>query len=425
MLRFAFSPTGDMNIGDLRVALLNYIVSKQRGEGLIVRIEDMDKERNIEGKDQEIVGILELFDIEYSHVVYQGQNFRFHVAIALQLLHESKAFNCFCSPEWLEKKREEAKNNKETYRYDDACRDLPAELVIDNENPFTVRIKKSEAPKAIKDHIKGQIIFKPEDTESFIIMREDKTPTYNFACGIDDMLSDISLIIRDEEHISDAPKEDLIRTSLGYEKKIEYAHLPAILDENDALSVKWLLEEGYLPSAIANYLILMGLNNPPKEIFHLEEAIEWFDLKNIAKSPARFDINMLNHINREHIKMLDPKELSRYVGFADEEIGELAKIYLDESNTTKELKAKIASIFSKKDIPDEFKEYAQTIVEIVKDAPYFEEYEDFNNYIMNESGLKGKNLFKPLRILLTGAEHGPDIAAVYKYIKNYIGEIVK
>lgn len=422
MLRFAFSPTHDMNIGDLRVALLNYIVSKQRGEDFIVRIEDMDKDSNIEGKDQEIVGILELFGIEYSQVVNQSQNFRFHAAMALQLLLEAKAFSCFCSPEWLEKKREEAKNNKEAYIYDDACASLPDELVIDNENPFTVRIKKSQEPITIKDYIKGEMILKPQELESFIIMSEDKRPTYSFACGIDDMLSDISLVICDEEHMSDAPKEDWIRTSLGYQKKIEYAHLPVMQDS--ASSVKWLLEEGFLPSAIANYLILIG-NKTPKEIFTIQEAMEWFSLENISKSPECFDINMLKHINREHLKMLDAKELSRYVGFADEEIGEVAKIYLEESSTTKELKAKIASIFAKKDIPDEFKEYADTIVKIVKDAPYFEKYEDFKNYIMKESGLKGKNLFEPLHILLTGAEHGPDIALVYKYIKNYIGEIVK
>jgi glutamyl-tRNA synthetase len=413
-----------MNIGDLRVALLNYIVSKQRGEGLIVRIEDMDKERSIEQKEQEIVGILELFEIEYSHVVYQSQNFRFHTAMALQLLHEAKAFNCFCSPDWLEKKREEAKNNKEAYKYDDACADLPDELVIDNENPFTVRIKKSQEPIVIKDYIKGEMIFKPQDLESFIIMSEDKRPTYSFACGIDDMLGDISLIIRDEEHVSNAPKEDLIRTSLGYEKKIKYAHLSDILSENDALSVKWLLEEGYLPSAIANYLILIG-NKPPKEIFHLAEAIEWFDLKNIAKSPECFDINMLKYINTEHIRMLEPKELSRYVGFADDEIGELAKIYLEESNTTKDLKSKIEQIFSQKIIPEELKESADILVKTIKNAPYFEEYDDFKNFIMKESELKGENFFKPLRLLLTGSEHGPDIALVYKYIKNYIGEIVK
>lgn len=432
MLRFAPSPTGDMHIGNLRVALFNYIVSKQRKEELIIRIEDTDKDRNIEGKDQEILDILGVFGIEYSQVIYQSQNMRYHSAMALQLLHELKAFNCFCSTDWLDKKRQEAKESKAAYRYDDACASLPDELVIDNENPFTVRIRKPMEAIVVKDYIKGEIKFEANEIDSFIIMRQDKRPMYNFACAVDDMISDVSLIIRGEDHMSNTPKQILIREALGYTKKIEYAHLPIILNESgkkmskrdDASSVKWLLEEGYLPSAIANYLILMG-NKPPKEIFHLAEAIEWFDLKNISKSPARFDINMLKHINREHIKMLEPKELSRYVGFADEEIGELAKIYLEESNTTRDLKAKIASIFADKEIPDEIKESAQIIIKAIKDAPYFEEYDEFKTYIMKESGLKGKNFFRPLRLVLTGAEHGPDISLVYKYIKNYLREIVK
>ncbi|WP_310441486.1 glutamate--tRNA ligase [Sulfurimonas sp.] len=432
MLRFAPSPTGDMHIGNLRVAIFNYIVSKQRNEGLIIRIEDTDKERNIEGKDKEILEILDLFGIEYSQVMYQSENVRFHTAMALQLLVEMKAFNCFCSTEWLDKKRDEAKNSKTAYRYDDACASLPNELVIDNENPFTVRIRKPLEAIIVKDHIKGEIKFEPNDIDSFIIMRQDKTPMYNFACAVDDMLSDISLVIRGEDHVSNTPKQILIREALGYSKNIEYAHLPIILNDDgkkmskrdDASSVKWLLEEGYLPSAIANYLILIG-NKPPKEIFNIKEAIEWFSLENISKSPARFDINMLKHVNKEHLKMLDAKELSRYVGFADVEIGELAKIYLEEISTTKELKSKIKLIFSQKEILDELKESADILTKAIKSAPYFDEYDDFKNYIMKESGLKGKNFFRPLRVLLTGSEHGPDIALVYKYIKNYIGEIVK
>jgi glutamyl-tRNA synthetase len=432
MLRFAPSPTGDMHIGNLRVAIFNYIVSKQRNEGLIIRIEDTDKERNIEGKDKEILEILDLFGIEYSQVMYQSENVRFHTAMALQLLVEMKAFNCFCSTEWLDKKRDEAKNSKTAYRYDDACASLPHELVIDNENPFTVRIRKPLKAIIVKDHIKGEIKFEPNDIDSFIIMRQDKTPMYNFACAVDDMLSDISLVIRGEDHVSNTPKQILIREALGYSKNVEYAHLPIILNDDgkkmskrdDASSVKWLLEEGYLPSAIANYLILIG-NKPPKEIFNIKEAIEWFSLENISKSPARFDINMLKHVNKEHLKMLDAKELSRYVGFADTEIGELAKIYLEEISTTKELKSKIKLIFSQKEILDELKESADMLTKAIKSAPYFDEYNDFKNYIMKESGLKGKNFFRPLRVLLTGSEHGPDIALVYKYIKNYIGEIVK
>ena len=432
MLRFAPSPTGDMHIGNLRVAIFNYITAEQRGEDLIVRIEDTDQERNIEGKDQEILDLLALFKIEYSQVMYQSQNVRFHSAMALQLLHEKRAFSCFCSPEWLEKKREEAKEAKKAYRYDDACRNLSPELVIDNTAPFTVRIARPDKPIVIHDKIKGEISFEPDAVDSFIIMRQDKTPTYNFACSIDDMLSDISLVIRGEDHVSNTPKQVHIRNALGYEKEIEYAHLPIILNNqgkkmskrDDASSVKWLLEEGYLPEAISNYLILMG-NKPQKEIFTLDEAKEWFTLDTISKSPARFDMDMLKHINKEHLKMMDATELSRYVGFADADIGELARIYLEEAGTTKELKSKIAPIFEPRDLTGEFEEQSKLMSDTIKNAPFFDEYDDFKNYIIKETGLKGKNFFKPLRILLTNAEHGPDVAEMYTYLKNYIGEIIQ
>lgn len=429
MLRFAPSPTGDMHIGNLRVALFNYVVSKQRGEGLLIRIEDTDKERNIEGKDAEIIAILDLFGIKYQEVIYQSNNFRFHSAMAIDLLHKKKAFDCFCTSELLEQKKDEAIKNKIAYRYDDTCASLPAELVIDNPNPFTVRIKKPEQNITIHDRIKGSITFEAKDMDSFILLRQDKTPTYNFACAVDDMLGDISLVIRGEDHVSNTPKQEHIRDMLGYTKKIEYAHLPIILNNegkkmskrDDASSVKWLLEEGFLPSAIANYLLLIG-NKTPKEIFNLEEAVEWLELSSVSKSPAKFDIDMLRHINKEHIKLLSDKELSTYVGFVDSDIGALAKIYLEEASTTKELKEKISAIFAPKDInSDEAKLLAKTI----KEAPFFDEYNDFKNYLLEKTALKGKNLFKPLRLLLSNAEHGPDISLIYTYIKNYLGEVVK
>ena len=422
MLRFASSPTGDMNIADLRVAIFNYIVSKQRKEDLLIRIEDTDKEKNIEGKDQEILDILNLFKIEYSQVIYQSQNIRFHSAMALQLVHERKAFSCFCSDNWIEKKRQEAKEAKKEYGYDDACRNLPAELVIDNTSPFSIRIARPDSTITIKDKIKGPISFEPDVVDSFTILRQDKTPTYNFACAIDDMLSDISLVIRDEDNMSNTPKQDHIRESLKYDKKVEYAHLPSMLD--DTPSIKWLLEEGFLPEAILNYLISTS-SKPHKKIFTMKEAIEWFDLEKVSPCPIRFDIDMLRDINTEHLKNLDAKELSRYVGFADEEIGELARIYLDEAGTTKELKSKIAPIFAPREIPKEFTEQVKIMKETIIGAPYFDKYDDFKDYVVKGSGLEGENFLQPLRILLTNAQSGPEVADIYKYLKNYIGEIIK
>lgn len=423
MLRFASSPTTDMHIGNLRVALFNYIISQQRKEDLIVRIEDIDKEKNIEGKDTEILDILGVFGISYSQTIYQSESTRFHTAMALQLIHEKKGFSCFCSDEWLDTKREEAKKNKQAYRYDDACANLPAELVIDNLSPFCIRVNQPVKSISIKDYIQGQITFTKEDVDSFIILSQNKTPTYNFACAVDDMLNDISLVIRDASHLSSTPYQEHIRAALKYDKKIEYAHLPTLLND-DIPSVKSLLEEGFLPDAISNYLISLNCETS-KDIFTLAESLELVDISKISKSPVLFDMAMLKEVNTQHLMNLSDKELSRYVGFADEEIGQLAKLYLGKLSTTKELKAHIASIFEKKNIPKEVSTNATLIVEAIKAAPYFELYDGFKDHILKKTGLNNDDFLQALRYVLTGTNDCPAIEEVYKYIKNYIGEIVK
>jgi len=432
MLRFAPSPTGDMHIGNLRVAIFNNIVATQRKEELIVRIEDTDKERNIEGKDKEILDILGLFEITYKDVIYQSKNLHFHQQFGVDLLRKKRAFNCFCSDETLDEKREASKKAKKAYRYDGTCEELTPQETIDNDKPFVVRIKKPMAPISFTDFIRGDLEFAPEDIDSFIILRQDKNPTYNFACAVDDMLSDISIVIRGEDHLSNTPKQEAVRLAIGYDKTIEYAHLPIILNNmgkkmskrDDASSVKWLLEQGFLPSAIANYLILIG-NKTPKEIFTMNEAIEWFNLKSISRSPARFDIDKLRFINNEHLRMMDETELSRYLNFADAQIGFAAKIYLDEASTLSELRPKIKAIFDKKEFSGEYGEAMRTLQKLILESEYFEEFNDLKSHLMKESGLKGKNFFKPIRLLLTGAEHGPDVGELYAHLKNYLKEIVQ
>lgn len=432
MLRFAPSPTGDMHIGNLRVALFNYIYAQKTGEGLTIRIEDTDQARNIEGKDKEILDILDLFGIKYEYVMYQSENIKKHQTFALQLLNNKRAFNCFCDEATLEEKREAAKLAKKPFRYDGTCENLPAAETIDNPRPFSVRIKKPNSAIEFDDLIKGPKHFEPEDIDSFIILRQDKNPTYNFACAVDDMLSDISLVIRGEDHISNTPKQIAVRYALGYDKEIKYAHLPIILNSagkkmskrDDASSVKWLLEEGFLPDAIINYLCLLG-NKTPKEIFSLEEAIAWFDLSKLSKSAAKFDLDKLRFINREHLKRMDDTELSRYVGFADQDIGKAAKIYLDEASTTKDLKAKIGAIFAPKENFGAFEPYALQFREALKIAPFFDDFKDLQEYLIAQTGIKGKNFFKSIRLLLTGAEHGPELDQLYPYIKNYLQEIIK
>lgn len=428
MLRFAPSPTGDMNIGNLRVAIFNYIMSKQLNEDLIIRIEDTDVEKNIEGKDKEILEILNLFSIEYKSVMHQSDSLKYHQKMALQLMTQKKAYACFCSDSKLDELKEESIKDGKPFKYDGFCETLSDETVLNTNAPFTVRIKKPEHNIKFTDLLKGDFDYAPFDVDSFIILRQDKTPTYNYACAVDDMIMDISLVIREEAHVSDTPKQIHIRESLGYTKEIKYVHLPIILNpltgENDTSSVKWLIDEGFLPSAIANYLVLMG-NNTPTEIFTLEEAISWFKIENVSKDSAKFDIDKLRFINKKHLETIDDMRLSKILGFADTDIGKLGKVFLEETTTIKEIKERVVKIFAQKDSYEGLHEEFLKVKECLQKAPFFNDFEELKKYISKQTNLEDDNLLKPLRYILTAADNGPNISDIYPLIKNYLGEIVK
>ena len=434
MLRFAPSPTGDMHIGNLRVAILNFLVAQQNQEGFLVRIEDTDTKRNIEGNDTEIMQILEKFALIHESVFHQSEHLHMHQTLAIKLLEQDKAFVCTCTPEQLEADREAAKAKKVAYRYSGRCHDVgKAEHSKLKESgiPFALRIKKPTEDIVNHDLIKGDIKTAANEVDSFVILRTDGTPTYNFACVCDDMLSGVTFIIRGEDHLSNTPRQKRIKTELGYNGETTYAHLPMILNtdgkklskRDDASSVKWLFEEGFLPDAIINYLLLHGNTKAPSEIFTLPDAIEWFDIKNISKSAAKFDIDKLRFINRKHLERMEDKALSTLFGFADTDIGKLAKLYLEEASTTKEIDTKIKAIFSPKNFTGKWSEHMRTIEILVQNAPMFSKFDDFKSYIMKGSGLKDENFFKPLRLLLTGAEQGPELSDVYPLIKSYLLEI--
>ncbi len=433
MLRFAPSPTGDMHIGDLRVAIFNYIVAKQKNEQFIVRIEDIDKKRNIEGKDTEILQILEKFALPHSRVFHQSENLHIHQTLAIRLLEEGQAFVCTCTPEEIEADQEIAKQNKIDYHYSGRCEMMKSADLIklkEEKTPFVIRLKKPDAPITSHDIIKGEIRTNPTEVDSFIILSAESTPTSDFACACDDMLTGIDLIIRGEDHISNTPKQIHIKELLRYESKTTYAHLPIILNTkgkkmsklDDAGSVKWLFSKGFTPDAIINYLIGLG-NEVPAEIFTLPNALKWFKLENISKSSACFDIDKLRSINRQHLKRMDDKQLSILFGFADADIGKLAKVYLEEASTINELEIKIKAIFTAKDFDGELGEQMRLLANIIAQAELIETFDDFESHLMRESGLKGENFFKPLRILLTGTDNGPELRDLYPHIKSYLLEI--
>jgi len=416
-----------MHIGNLRVAILNYLVAQQKNEPFIVRIEDTDKARNIEGKDTEIMQILEKFALIHESVFHQSEHLHMHQTLAIRLLEEGKAFVCTCN-------KEDAKKKKAAYSYSGRCYDVDKSehaKLKESGTPFVIRIKKPEHDIVNHDFIMGDIVTTPDEVDSFVILKADGTPTYNFASACGDMLSGVDFIIREEEHVSDTPKQIHIKTQLGYEEKTTYAHLPFILnaddtkmsEENDAFWLKWMFAEGYIPDAILNYLLLLGNTKAHKEIFTLPEAIKWFKLENISRADSKFDLDKLRFINREHLRMMDDIKLSTLFGFADADIGKLVKLYLEEASTLKELEAKIRPIFTPKDFDTEWGEQMRIIENLIMILPMINTFAEFESIIMMESGLKDDHLLIPLRMLLTGAQSGPELSDIYPLIKPYLLEV--
>ncbi len=422
MLRFAPSQTKSIDLSGLRVAIFNYIISKKLNEDLVIRIEDIDKDNIIEGKDKEILEILNLFSIEYKGVIYQNESLKYHQKLAMQLMAQKKAFSCFCSEDKIQELKDKAEKKGKVYSYDGFCETLSDETVLNTNAPFCVRIKKPEDSIKFTDSLKGDFSFKHFEVDYFEILNHDKTPTYNYACAVDDMIMNISTIIRDEQYLENTPKQIHVRDSLGYDKQINYIHLPKV--NSTIKSVKQLIDDGFLPSAIANYLVLLG-NETPKEIFSLEEAIQWFDIKKISQARVEFDLEELKAINQKHLEMIEDMRLSKILGFADTDIGKLGKLFLNEVSTIKQIKEKIDLIFSDKydykGSNDEFNK----IKESLKKAPYFENLKDLEEYLSKETNLDNEQLSKPLKYILTKTQNGPDISHIYPLIKNYIGEIVK
>ncbi|PHO12300.1 glutamate--tRNA ligase [Malaciobacter marinus] len=425
MLRIALSPTKDIDLEDLRIALLNYIISKKTDEELVIRINDANKDKNIEGKDKEILELLNLFSIEHSRVIYQSENIKYHQKLAMQLMTQKKAFSCFCSDTKLNELKESAKKEGKNYNYDDFCANLSDEIILEVNAAFTVRIKRPIDNIKLIDSFNGEFDYTPNDIDSFIILNHDKTPTTEYACAVDDMIYDITMVINKKEHILSAPRQIHIRNSLGYKKDINYIHLPSILNEKEnSNSIKWLIEEGFLPVAIANYLVFLG-NETPKEIFTLEEAIQWFDIKNISNKEVIFDFEKLKTINKKHLELIDDLRLSKLLGFADTDIGKLGKLFLSETSTLNGIKEKLNLIFNKKDLCKDFEDESKQIIKCLKEAPHIDDFNNFKNYITQNTGLKDDSLLIPLRYLLTKEENGVNLSDIYPYIKNYLGEIIK
>ena len=408
MLRYSISPKSDIDLNSLTIALLNYIVSQQKQCGFFIRVEDSDKDNRDEAKLEDSISILKKFAINTEAVVNQSSNLNIYAQLATNLIKEKKAFACFC--------------NEESYACTQNCKELKQseiEAKVNSGKKYSVRAIKPNTNINFGDKILGKVEATPQEIGNILILNQNGLPSNNFATAIDDMSASIDTIIDMQENIDSRLKQIYIHKLLNYDNNIEYAHLPNI-KRLDNISLKWLLQEGFLPDAIINYLLTL-VNGEERGLFYLPDVIEWLELSNISKESMKFDLEMLKELNRKHLQNFDNIKLSKIFGFADSDIGELLKLYLKDASTIKELDEHIVATFAPKPCTQEIKKLA----DIVKSAPYIENFDEFVEYLKNKSSLDKSSIIDALRVLLTGNNKSPNLELIYKYLNPYILEVAK
>lgn len=324
--RFAPSPTGFMHVGNLRTALFAYLAAKSQDGTFVLRIEDTDRERLVEGAEQVIYQTLKEVGLKHDegpdiggpYAPYvQSERKDTYLPYAKQLIQEGKAYYCFCSKERLDSLHDEHGIGG----YDRHCRNLSQEEVqklLDAGTPYVIRQKMPvEGSTSFDDAVFGHITIENKEIEDQILIKADGYPTYNFANVIDDHLMDINCVIRGSEYLTSTPKYSRLYEAFGWEVP-QYLHLPLIMGKNDdgtvsklskrhgSTSFAGLREDGFLAEAITNYIALLGWS--PKgnqEIFSLQELTKEFSVEGISKSPATFDYDKLTWMNGEYIKNMD------------------------------------------------------------------------------------------------------------------------
>src|SRR5512134_43748 len=315
--RFAPSPTGELHIGGARTALFNWLYARRNGGRFILRIEDTDRERSTPEFVRAILDAMEWLGFAWDEgPYYQSARMDLYRNAAERLLSEGKAYRCICTPEELDRRREESKARKEKPRYDGRCRTLPHGAAEGKTS--VVRFKTpTEGQTVVRDLLRGDVTFENGELDDLVILRSDGTPTYNFVVVVDDASMGITDVLRGDDHLNNSPKQLLIYEALGY-PPTRFGHFPLIhgmeggkTSKRDAeTSVMRYMEMGYLPEAIVNYLARLGWGHGDQEIFSAEELQRLFSLEHVNLSPSRFDINRLLHLNAHYIKAADPERLA-------------------------------------------------------------------------------------------------------------------
>lgn len=451
--RFAPSPTGRMHVGNLRTALYAYLIAKHEGGDFLLRIEDTDQERYVEGALDLIYKTMDETGLHHDegpdkdggygpYVQSERMKTGMYLEYAKQLVEKGEAYYCFCTKERLNQLHEDAKEKgEEAAKYDKHCLSLSKEEVEANLAagvPYVIRQNNpTEGETTFEDVIYGTISAPNEELDDMILIKSDGYPTYNFANVVDDHLMKITHVVRGNEYLSSAPKYNRLYQAFGWDIPV-YVHCPTITDENHkklskrhgASSFEDLMELGFVPEAVVNYVALLGWSPAEdREIFSLDELVEAFDYRRINKSPAVFDMVKLRWMNGEYIKAMDDEA---YYGYAIPEIKKVIKKDLDLKKIADLVKTRIEvfpDILEKIDFFEELPEYdvamythkkmktnSENSLEVLEEMlPLYEALDDYSipaiekvamDYVA-EKGCKNGLALWPLRTAVSGKQMTP------------------
>ncbi len=460
-VRFAPSPTGHLHIGGARTALFNYLYAKRNGGKFLVRIEDTDLARSSYESEQVIINDLKWLGINWDEGIDVGgengpyrstERTGIYKEFIDRLIESGKAYYCYCTQEELDAERKAAEEKGELPLYSGRCRQLGDEqrkkFEEEGRKPtIRFRVPENEVIR-IDDKVRGTVEFDSNGVGDFIIVKSDGIPVYNFAVVIDDHLMGISHVIRAEEHLSNTPRQILIYDALGFEKP-EFAHVSLILGHDRTKMSKrhgstWVeqyRDAGYLPEAIVNFLALMGWSpESEEEIFSMEQLVEQFSLDRVSKNPAVFDNDKLNWMNSQYIKAAPLERITDLAiphlkngGFIGENISPETYMWIKKIvsclrnglSYVSEITQKVGIFFGDSVTPEneetaevlkgeQVPVLIETFMNKIKEAEVIDEEfgKSVFKVIQKETGIKGKNLFMPVRVALTGQMHGPEIYEV-------------
>jgi glutamyl-tRNA synthetase len=449
-LRFAPSPTGYLHVGGARTALFNWLYVRRFGGTFLLRIEDTDKARSTDESTRAIFEGLNWLGLTWDEEpVYQGANLARHQADAATLLASGAAYRCFCTPEELDRWRAEAESRKEAFKYDRRCDRLSAEEVarrVASGEPSVVRFRVPDGTTEWTDLVHDRIAFPNKDIDDFVILRSDGTPVYNMAVVSDDIAMRITLVMRGDDHISNTPKQIMLYQALGSPLP-EFAHLPMIhgtdgkklSKRHGATAVGDYQHEGILPSAMSNFLALLGWSpGGDREIMTREDMIALFSTEGLQKKAAVFDPAKLEWMNGQHLSMLPLAEVEPYVtpaivaaGLATpEQLAERREWYLSLLDLLRVRARTIGDIvrqarpyfeptvaYDPDAVSKQWKDKGATltILTAASDAlrtvsPWSPDtLESSLRKVAESNGLAAGKVFQPLRVALTGLSVSPGI----------------